>query len=176
MSPPYSLDAAAFLRRWMPPGAAVEPLALFRTLLRHPELAERMRPLGAALLGHGRLRARDRELAILRTCALCGSEYEWGVHAAAFAAAVGLDDAAVAATLGAADNPAFADEDRAVVALADELHRGGAPSDATWAALQARLDDAQLLELLVVCGFYHLISFVARGAAVPLEPWARRFA
>jgi 4-carboxymuconolactone decarboxylase len=36
-----------------------------------------MRPLGAGLLGHGRLSMRERELVIDRACARAGAEYEW---------------------------------------------------------------------------------------------------
>jgi len=67
--PPYEPDTAALLAKWMPPGVEVEPLRLFRTLVVHDELASRMRPLGAGILGHPRLDPRDRELLILRTCA-----------------------------------------------------------------------------------------------------------
>src|SRR5437762_6510842 len=91
VEPPYAPPVAEMLSKWMPPGAAVPPLALFRTLVQHPRLSDRMRPLGAALLGSATIAPRDRELVILRTCARVGAEYEWGVHVSAFAAAVGLD-------------------------------------------------------------------------------------
>src|SRR6516162_2696362 len=98
LSPPYAPEVQAALNKWMPPGETVEPLKLFRTIARHQLLSERMRPLGGALLGRSSLQPRTRELLILRTCARCGAEYEWGVHVAAFAAAVGLDEQAVSAT------------------------------------------------------------------------------
>src|SRR5256885_1234595 len=69
LEPPYEPDTAALLAKWMPPGNDVEPLRLFRTLAVHDELASRMRPLGAGILGHPRLEPRERELLILRTCA-----------------------------------------------------------------------------------------------------------
>src|SRR5437660_183560 len=75
LEPPYDPDTEAMLRRWMPPGAEVEPLALFRTLAVHEDLAARMRPLGAGILGHGRLDPRDREIVIARACARAGAEY-----------------------------------------------------------------------------------------------------
>ena len=94
------------LRQWMPPGSALEPLALFRTLAIHDDLSSRMRPLGAGILGHGRVEPRERELIILRTCARAGAEYEWGVHAVAFGRAVGLSEEQLAATAtAAADDP-----------------------------------------------------------------------
>src|SRR5437588_10165683 len=96
LEPPYDDQTRAQLAKWMPPGAAVEPLVLFRTLMVHADLAARMRPLGSALLGYGLVEPRDREIMVLRTCARCGAEYEWGVHAVAFGAAVGLTDSQIA--------------------------------------------------------------------------------
>ena len=104
------------LRKWMPPDAGVEPLRLFRTLVVHESLAARMRPLGAGILGHGLLEPRDRELMIHRTCARCGAEYEWGVHATFFGPAVGLGDEQLAATVtGPADDPVWSERERAVI-------------------------------------------------------------
>jgi 4-carboxymuconolactone decarboxylase len=81
LEPPYAAATEAVLQKWMPPGVAVEPLALFRTLAVHPELMSRMRPLGSGILGHGCIEPREREIIILRVCARAGAEYEWGVHA-----------------------------------------------------------------------------------------------
>jgi 4-carboxymuconolactone decarboxylase len=175
LSPPYPADVAESLAKWMPPGAAVEPLALFRTLARHRTLSDRMRPLGALLLGRGTLPLRDRELVILRTCARNGAEYEWGVHAAAFAAAAGLDAAALDATCARTPGAPLAAADLALLAIVDELHDTGTVSDAGWQRTATRFTDEQRLELLVLVGFYHLISFVANGARVEPEPWAARF-
>ncbi len=175
LTPPYPPDVAASLRKWMPPGAAVEPLALFRTLQRHPALAERMRPLGAFLLGKSALPLRDRELVILRTCARCGAGYEWGVHATAFRAAAGLDEGAVAATRAATPGAPLTAADCALLAAVDELHDRGTDSDGGWRALAGRYTDEERLELLVLVGFYHLIAYVANGARVEAEPWAARF-
>ncbi|HEX6838501.1 MAG TPA: carboxymuconolactone decarboxylase family protein [Polyangia bacterium] len=175
VAPPYPPDVAASLGKWMPPGAAVEPLALFRVLQRHPALAERMRPLGAFLLGKTSLTLRERELVILRSCARSGAEYEWGVHASAFGGAAGLDAAALDATRAPAPGGPLDAADRALLAVVDELHDTGTVSDAGWRATDGRFSDEARLELLVLVGFYHLISFVANGARVELEAWAARW-
>jgi alkylhydroperoxidase family enzyme len=160
----------------MPAGAGVEPLKLFRTLLVHDSLMSRMRPLGAGILGHGLLEPRVRELMILRTCARCGAEYEWGVHAAFFAERVGLSEAEVRATvLGGPDNLAFSERDRTVIRLADELRDTAGVSDATYAALERHFTAPELLELVVAAGWYHTIAFVINTARVTPEAWARRF-
>jgi arginine decarboxylase len=176
LEPPYEEDTARMLARWMPPGAEVEPLRLFRTLAVHPELAARMRPLGAAILAHGAVPARLREVMIERTCALCGAEYEWGVHATAFAAGVGLSDEQLASTAAGGEADAvWSDDERAVLRLADELHRDGQVSDELFALLERHLSAPQILELTVTAGWYHTISYVINVARVQLEPWAARF-
>lgn len=176
LQPPYDEDTAAMLARWMPPNSDAEPLLLFRTLAVHRELAARMRPLGAAILAHGTVPPRLRELMIQRTCALCGAEYEWGVHAAAFAAAVGLSAEQLASTAGQGSADAsWTVAERAVLALAEELHETSHVSDALFAQLQREFSSQQILELVVTAGWYHTIAYVIAAARVQLEPWALRF-
>ena len=172
--PPYDPGTEEMLRKWMPPGADVEPLKLFRTLAVHPDLASRMRPLGAGILGHGLVDVRQRELLILRTCARAGAEYEWGVHAQFFGPGAGLGDEQLDATWsgGPAD---FADAaDSALIRLADELHDTATVSDELWSELAGRYTQPQLFELVVICGWYRLISYVISSAQVEREPWARK--
>jgi 4-carboxymuconolactone decarboxylase len=172
LQPPYEPEMAAMLAKWMPPGSEVEPLALFRTLAVHDGLFSRMRPLGAGILGHPRLDARERELVILRTCARAGAEYEWGVHVVAFARPLGLSEEQIAATvLGSAWAPA----DAQLIAAADSLYDTNGIPEALWAELSERFGDDQLLELVILAGWYRLISYVINAAHVELEAWAERF-
>jgi 4-carboxymuconolactone decarboxylase len=178
LEPPYAPETGEMLKRWMPPGAAVEPLALFRTLAVNEELMSRMRPLGSGILNHGTVPVRDREIVLHRTCARAGAEYEWGVHAVAFAEGVGLSAQQVAATAAgadAADDPSWSDEDALLIRLADELHDTATITDELWAQLASRYTDQQLLELVVTAGWYRTIAYVTNAARVPLEPWAARF-
>jgi len=181
LEPPFDPVVANELGRWMPPGSPVPPLALFRTLATDRELAQAMWPLGSFLLSKRcALPLREREIVIDRVCARCGCEYEWGVHVAAFAGAAGLDERQVAATVAATvaragDPEAWSESEALLVRAVDALHDTGRIDDALWRALAAHYAPQQLLELLVLCGWYHLISFVANGAGVALEPWARRF-
>jgi alkylhydroperoxidase family enzyme len=174
LEPPYAPDVAQRLAKWMPPGSGMDPLVLFRTFARHPELDGRLRALGSGLLSKSSLPLRVRELVILRATARCRSEYEWGVHVTAFSAAAGLDEAAVQATVLPPDALGSGD-DHAVMRFVDELHDTGRVSEPTWGALARRFDETQLLELVVLAGFYHLIAFVTNAAELPREPWARPF-
>jgi 4-carboxymuconolactone decarboxylase len=173
---PYEPALADMLKRWMPPGSPIEPLALFRTLAVHGELMSRMRPLGAGILGHGRVEPRDREIIIHRTCARTGAEYEWGVHAIAYGKPLGFTHEQIAATvLGASDDPAWSARDTLLLRLADELHDTCGVSDPLWTALATQFTDDQLLELVIIAGWYRLLSYVIHAARVEPEPWAARF-
>ena len=176
LEPPYDAATAEMLHKWMPPESTEEPLRLFRTLAVHDELMSRMRPLGAGILGHGRVDARDREIVIHRACARAGAEYEWGVHVRAFGKPPGLTDEQIAATAaGDAADPAWSEADSLLVRLVDELHDTCTVSAPLWSALAHRYSEEQLLELLIITGWYRLLSGVINAIGIEPETWAARF-
>lgn len=176
LAPPYAPDLDALLARMTPPGAPAV-LALFRVLAHNPELASRSTGWGGYLLGrNASLALRDREVVINRVCARCGAQYEWGVHVAAFGEAAGFTPAQNDAIADAdADDVALTARDRLLVQLADELHDTATVSDALWPQLAAVWTSAQLIELLMLAGWYHAISYVCNAAGVPLEEWGSRW-
>ena len=177
LEPPFEPEVATVLEPMMPPG--VPPIALFRTFARNPAMAVAMQGWGRYELSRDlSLTMRQREIVIDRTCARCGCEYEWGVHVAFFADRVGFDDDQLRSlTHGTSTDDCWTDPtERALIDAVDALHDHADIDDDLWSRLRAGLDDAQLLDLLLLTGWSHAISFVARGAAVPLEPGAPRFA
>src|ERR1039458_4065366 len=46
----------------------------------------------------------------------------------------------------------------ALLRAADELHADSCIGDATWAVLAGHYDDAQLIELIMLVGRYHLVA------------------
>jgi 4-carboxymuconolactone decarboxylase len=176
LAPPYDPELEALLQRMTPPGAP-SILALFRVLAHHPALAERMSGFGSLLLGRkASLSLRDREVVIDRVCARCGAEYEWGVHVAAFSEAAALTPAQNAAIANPdADDGPLTPRDRLLVQMVDELHERGTVSDALWPELAALWSTQQLLELLMLAGWYHAIAYVCNAARVPLESWGERW-
>ncbi len=174
LDPPYPPEIQDAFNKIMPPG--VPPLNIFRTYARHPLMLKRVMTLGAALLSHGALPARDREIVLHRTCARCRSAYEWGVHVAAFARPLGFTAAEIRATaVGPADDPVWSPRDRLLVRLADELHDTSTLSDDLWAALAAEWSVEQMIELICVAGFYHAISFMTNACQIEGEPFAEPF-
>ena len=175
LEPPYDPEIARTLTRMMPPGQ--EPLKLFRTVAHNRHILDKLRSTGSYLLNFGTLDPADRELVIQRTCARCGCEYEWGVHAAVFGPQVGLTGDRLAATVTAAadDEASWTAREALLVALVDELHDTATISDATWKALIAHYDAAQLVELVALAGQYHAVSFMANALGVEHEDAAERF-
>jgi len=175
LDPPYDADTARTLERMMPPGIA--PLNLFRTVAHNPAILERFRSTGAYLLNFGTLPALDREIVIQRTCARCGCEYEWGVHAVFYGERVGLSTEQLDATAAGpgATVPCWSPEQALLIELVDALHDQSDVEDALWARLAAHYTEAQLVELVALVGQYHLVSFIANAFGVQREESARRF-
>jgi len=171
VEPPYDPAIAEAFARIMPPGVA--PLKLFRTMARSPRVIQRM--FAGSLLDKGAITFRDRELMILRTCARCGSEYEWGVHVTFFAGKAGFDERQVAATVNGVTAECWSARDRLVLRMADELHEAATVSDPLWEELQATFTVEQLLELIALAGYYRTISTMTNACRVELEPYAARF-
>ncbi len=177
VEPTYESDAAAQLEKMMPPG--VPPILLFRTFVKNIAMADAMGTWGAYELSKRlSLSMRDREIVIDRTCARCHCEYEWGVHVAFFADRVGLTpDQVTSLTHGASTDSCWSDErERVLINVADALHDGSRIDDGLWVRLSGQLTEAEILDLLMLCGWYHAISFAANGAEVALEDGAPRFA
>lgn len=176
-APPYTDEVAERLAAMMPPG--VPPIRLFRTFVRNLPMTTAMGNWGGYELSKRlSLTMRDREIVIDRTCARCHCEYEWGVHVAYFADRVGLTGEQVTSlTHGNATDPCWTDErDRLLIEAADSLHDHADVDDDLWQRLQQQFSDEQLLDLLMLAGWYHAISYTANGARVELEQDAPRFA
>jgi alkylhydroperoxidase family enzyme len=150
------------------------PLTLFRVVAGNARAWEKFR--AGSLLDRGPLSLREREIVIDRTCALTGCEYEWGVHVATFADAAHLTDEQIRATVrdGAAA-PCWSESEQALIAAVDALHVNATLSDEEFKALAAHYDDAKIFEIILLCGFYRTVSYLANGLDLPLEANAARF-
>jgi alkylhydroperoxidase family enzyme len=172
VEPPHPPEVAAALDALGP------PLALFRLFARRPERALAIHEWGRYYFSkRSALSLRHRELVIDRTTARLGAEYEWGVHIAAFAAKAGLGPHQIASLAGGGPaDGCWDDGDQAVLGAVDALVDSADLGDELWSALVAACSEEGALELLLLCGWYHAISFVARATRLPLEPFGARFA
>jgi alkylhydroperoxidase family enzyme len=171
LEPPYEQEIAGQFDRIM---RGAPPLLLFRVMAGNPRAWEKFR--AGSLLDRGPLSLREREIVIDRTCALTNCEYEWGVHVATFAEAAHLTEEQVRATvLGGPDAPCWSAAERAMIAAVDALHHRATLSDAEFRALSAHYEDAKIFEIILLCGFYRTVSYLANGLDLTLEPKAARF-
>lgn len=171
LDPPYAPELQAGFDKLM---RGAPPLTLFRVVGRNPRVLSRL--MAGGLLDRGSISVRQRELMILRTTATCGAEYEWGVHVAAYGAKSGWTPAELEATVhGDAASACWKPDESLIVRLADALHAAGDVDDALWADLKKAFADEQLIELVMLAGLYHAVSFTLNAFRVPLEPSAPRF-
>ncbi len=137
---------------------------IFTTLIRAEGLTRRWLPFGGKLLA-GKLPARDRELLILRTAWNCRAEYEWAQHVV-IGRSVGLSREEIERVpAGAWDG-----FDETLIKVADELHATFRLSDSAWAALSERYDEAQLIELPMLVGHYHMVAMTLNALQIALDP------
>ena len=169
---PYTEELQATFDRIM--GEGVPPLLLFTTIASSERAWRKFR--GGSLLDGNLLTLRQRELIINRVCALTKCEYEWGVHVMAFAEGAGLTRDDIAHTL---DYPLRAEhwkeEEAVLLATIDALHDRATLTEAEFQAVRQYLDDDQILEVLMLAGFYRTVSYIANSLALTPEPNARRF-
>jgi len=173
---PHPPEVAELLHRMMP--GDEEPIALFRLYARNLPLTEALHAWGSYQLSRRlSLGLRDREILIDRTCARCGCEYEWGVHIARFTPRAGLTRAQISSLThgSSADTCWTTDRDRLLLDAADALHTDHDIDDTLWELLSAEFSPEQLLDLLMLCGWYHAISFTARATRLTPEPGTPTF-
>jgi alkylhydroperoxidase family enzyme len=171
LQPPYAGETKEIFDRIM---RGAPPLMLFRVMASQKRAWDKFR--AGSLLDPGPLSLREREIVIDRTCALNTCEYEWGVHVAIFAAAAKLGDEQVRATVhGPADAACWSAAEQAMIAAVDALHRRATLDDAEFAALAVHFDEAKILEIILLCGFYRTVSYLAKGLKLPLEEMGARF-
>lgn len=142
-------------------------ILLFRTLARDERLCSRF--MDGGLLDRGHVPLRERELIILRVCALNRSDYEWGVHVAYFAAAAGFSEAEIAATAAPVEAHPWVAREALILRLCDALQASCDLTDDFWAELRDSFDEMALLEMLMLIGKYRQVSILTNALRLEQE-------
>jgi alkylhydroperoxidase family enzyme len=141
------------------PGAPPMPVVL-ELFAHHVPLSETFLSFTDVMAGdRSRLEPRLRELAILRVAWRTGSGYEWTQHRR-MGADEGLSEDQLCAVPDGSTSSVWTEQERAVVAAADEMIDRFAVSDETWATLSASFEEPSLFELLFVIGGYLCLAAV----------------
>lgn len=139
------------------------------TMLRHPDIYRAQVEYVVQRAKALTLDPRDLELVILRTGWLCRSDYTWGEHVN-FGKQAGLAADEIERLTQGSAAPGWSERDRALVRLAEELHADACVGDETWAVIAGNFTDKQIIELLMMVGFYHEIAYLYNSMRVRLIP------
>jgi alkylhydroperoxidase family enzyme len=89
---------------------------------------------------------------------------------AVLARKVGVTDEEIARVKGGPEAEGWTELEAAVLRAADELHSDACITDDTWAVLPEHLDERQLIELPMLVGQYHIVSFTLNTLGIQREP------
>lgn len=144
------------------------PLTIFRTLAHHPRLLKRFNVMGGLFLAHGELPARERELVVLRTAWRSGAAYEWGQHVL-IGRRAGLTEDEIIRVTRPDHEAGWPASDATLLRFTDELLDRADVSDESWAVQRERWSSAQLVELMLLVGFYRMVAGFMNATRLQLE-------
>jgi 4-carboxymuconolactone decarboxylase len=157
---PELLNLAAYKR-----GGQEEPFNIYRTLAHHPRMVREWLQFADSIRFNAKLSSRDRELLILRTGVNCKCEYEWGQHVP-YAREAGMSEDEINAIVRPISSWDWSEKDIVLLEVADELHMSSNINESLWKLLSAHFQNDELVEIIMLVGQYHLVSFVLNGFSV----------
>jgi 4-carboxymuconolactone decarboxylase len=143
----------------------------FNAFVHAPGVGRHLSALGGRLRFRNSIERRLLELAIITVGAAWKAEFEWWAHAR-MASEHGVSDAVVEAIAAGEDPPFVAEDERAIYTVARQLTSTGQLTRDSYDAAQLLLGDAGMVELVSLCGYYTLISYLLNAFTVPLPPGA----
>lgn len=136
-----------------------------RVMMRSPALFDVILPLITKVVAKSELPAHDRQVLILRTCALTGEVYE-ATHHVLISHAAGLSDADIAAARTGVGLSPF---HQVLARAAEELVSDFTVSDETWIALADHYRATQLMEVVALVASYATMAMLTRTLGIQLE-------
>jgi alkylhydroperoxidase family enzyme len=140
----------------------------FRAMLHNPHAAGAAYRMLEALLKSGTVDPAARELVILRTGWRTGSEYEFCQHVRV-ARETGIAEEKILGVRDPESCRAFSETERALLRMVDELFDRSEVSSQTLAILRRAFTDSDLIELLMIAGFWRTIAGILKTGKVPLD-------
>jgi 4-carboxymuconolactone decarboxylase len=154
-------DEIAASRGGLPPN--------FKALLNSPVASARMAVLGAYVRFETPLPARIKALALLTAAREAEGDYVWAMNQPQ-AQSAGLGEDIINAIRERRAPDGLAPEDASIVQFTLELLRQHRIADATFQAVQHRLGDAGVIDLLMLIGYYHSLAHTLGALEVGPPP------
>ncbi len=156
------------------------PINLFRALVHSPNAARGWSAVGHYIRHGSRLDPRLREMAILQVGYLARAPYEWSHHVK-IGRDFGVSDDDIRALIAETEGRATSLDpfDKIVLKAAREMAGDLAISDATFAALRAKLDTELVTDLVLTIAFYCAVVRVLATMQIDVEdeyaPYLKQF-
>ena len=154
------------------PGLLARPelrrAGVYVTFANHPALFQAIGGPAVHILNVNSLPDRAREVAVIRACARARGAYPYRQHVG-IGRSAGVTESEIAA-LGRLRPTGLGEEAQTLVDMVDRLYRDNDLDDGVWARAQAAFSNDQIMDAILICGFYGLISAVLNVARTPLEP------
>lgn len=130
---------------------------LFLTMGRQHKLFRGWLRFAGRLMPGGTLPRRETELVILRVAHLrrCAYEYQ---HHVALSRRAGVTTTDVERVQDGPSAEGWTAREKAILTAVDTLHEKQDLDDRTWAVLREHLDDAAVIELLLLVGHYEMLA------------------
>jgi len=141
---------------------------IFRGLLHSPSGASATYGVIDALIFHNAVATRTRELVILRIGWRAGSEYVFCNHVQQ-SRELGIADEDILGVRDPERCRAYSATDHQVMHLADELYDAVEVTRSTWSALENAFTRQELVELVLIAGFWRAIAGFVKSAKIPLD-------
>jgi len=143
---------------------------IFRMMAHAPTCVKPVMKLGGALLGKLKLDAKLRELCLLYAVALAGGHYEWVQHVD-IARDLGCSDRQIAALEARDENASCFDaREKAALRFTREVVLDVRASQAAVAEAAKHLSEREIVELIIMTGFYVMLARLTETLGVETDP------
>jgi 4-carboxymuconolactone decarboxylase len=159
-------DLITRLRASINASAVTEIPEYFRTMVKHPALFRCVMEMGTVIF-KGQVPTRDRELAVLRIGWLSRAPYEWGEHVD-IGKRYGVSAQEIERVTQGSTAPGWSEHDAAILRAVEELLSDHMISDATWAILAKKFNEAQMIEFVTMVGQYVVTGYVQNSLRMRL--------
>jgi alkylhydroperoxidase family enzyme len=143
------------------------PVNLYRVLANQPRLVAAWTEFFQSLRAESRTPRALRELMILRSAQLAGSEYEWAQHLR-MARKAGVREAQIASLADWRESGEFDDRERACLALQEAVVAGRVGDD-QYAECARHFGHGEYVELALTAAAYVMVPRVLEALRVPLD-------
>jgi alkylhydroperoxidase family enzyme len=150
-------------------GRLPAPANIFNMMAHAETCVKPMMKLGGTLLGKLELDPKLRELCLLHAVKLVGGDYEWVQHVP-IARDLGCSEAQIAA-LGKGDDGAacFDAREKSALRFAREVVVDVRASDAALSGAREHLSEREIVELILMAGFYTTLARLTETLGVETE-------